>query len=118
MVVRPSDSIPPPIPSPTHPFANPPILRIPLRSRAPRLASFALFGLFLKGIFQFFLYSFWIPKFTQRGGLALGVLVDQGFYVPGMYYPVYFVLTGKVSLRQVLDARRRCCSPFNPREIR
>jgi len=70
-----------------------------------RLASFALFGLFLKGIFQFFLYSFWIPKFTQRGGLALGVLVDQGFYVPGMYYPVYFVLTGKIQYnRSFMDS--------------
>lgn len=65
----------------------------------PRLSSFALFGLCLKGIFQFFLYSFWIPRLSG-GSLVRSVALDSFGYVPLVYYPFYFMLTGKIQYKR------------------
>ncbi|GMH46428.1 hypothetical protein TrRE_jg4164 [Triparma retinervis] len=72
----------------------------------PRLMSFALFGLCLKGIFQFFFYSFWLPRIT-KGSTVLSVALDSLGYVPLVYYPFYFMLTGKIQYKRgLLDSLR------------
>ncbi|GMI44112.1 hypothetical protein TrCOL_g9251 [Triparma columacea] len=72
----------------------------------PRLLSFALFGLCLKGIFQFFFYSFWLPRISN-GSTILSLAFDSLGYVPLVYYPFYFMLTGKIQYnRGLLDSLR------------
>jgi len=58
-----------------------------------RTAGFALFGIAIKGIVQFFWYGYLLTPLS-RGSVPLAVLLDMGVYMPLVYFPLYYACTG------------------------